>query len=44
MRQYIQRMTTVRFGLREPSAIRLVIYDVTGEVVRVLADREMDVA
>ena len=36
-------MTTVRFSLAEPSAVRLVIYDVRGEVVRVLTDREMAV-
>jgi hypothetical protein len=33
--------TTIRFSLREPSRARLVVYDIRGEVVRVLADREM---
>lgn len=33
--------TTIRFNLPEPSPVRLVLYDVTGEAVRVLLDRAM---
>jgi hypothetical protein len=33
------RNTTIRFSLAEPSAVRLVVYDVAGQVVRVLLER-----
>ena len=33
--------TALRFSLPEPSAVRLVVYDVTGHAIRALADREV---